>query len=108
VRIALRMGIPVFVAPSVSGSTDLQWQAEQQADGIVLKATNPGNLHVRLMDFAVLDQARPVIEREPLVYLLAGQSRQWKIVNASGVAALQLKAQTDEGELALAVPVSKP
>ncbi len=80
-RIALRLGIPVFVAPNgklCSGS--LSWRASLDSDGILqLTLLNRGNSHLSLNSIKVSDPVtgqQLAKSEQPPFTLLAGQSRQ--------------------------------
>jgi fimbrial chaperone protein len=113
VRIALRMGIPVFVAPAGAAvgsgvvGADLHWQASRRGDQIVLSARNQGAIHARLLDLDLADGLMPLRERSPLAYVLAGQERQWVLEDARHPDAIQVRAITDDGTIELTVPVDR-
>lgn len=109
VRISLRMGIPVFVAPSGTGTgvpgADLRWQAVRRDDQVVLSASNSGALHTRLLDLDLANSQKPLRERMPLVYLLAGQHHEWVLEHTNEAGAIQVHAMTDDGVIDLTVPI---
>src|SRR5438874_3643474 len=48
-QVALRVGIPVFVAPSGPVTRKLEWTAKRQADGrLALTVENRGNVHLQI------------------------------------------------------------
>lgn len=110
-QVALRVGLPVFVAPVAATVRRLEWSAQIRPDGIVLSAQNTGNTHVQVTDFELrpLDAVEPVARQSSLAYVLAGQRRTWTLpVPADRVKAareLRLKAFTDAGEIDTAVSV---
>jgi len=111
-QVALRVGLPVFVAPVAPGIRRLEWSAEIRPDGtIVLAAQNTGNAHVQVTDFqlGLPGSAEPVAHESSLAYVLAGQRRQWTLSapadRVKSAHELRLKAFTDAGEIDSAVKV---
>ncbi len=111
-QVALRVGLPVFVAPVAPGIRRLEWSAEIRPDGtIVLAAQNTGNAHVQVTDFqlGLPGGAEPVAHESSLAYVLAGQRRQWTLSapadRVKSARELRLKAFTDAGEIDTAVKV---
>lgn len=87
-QVALRIGVPVFVAPKAAAQPQLQWRAVRDgADSVALRATNVGNAHLRLMSLGLRagEQGRVLAERQIVGYLLPGQSRQWVVPVKGGV-----------------------
>lgn len=111
-QVALRVGLPVFVAPVAPGLRRLEWSAQVRPDGtIVMAAQNTGNAHVQVTDFELrLPGAGASIAHESsLAYVLAGQRRQWTLSAAAdrvrSASELRLKAFTDAGEIDTPVKV---
>jgi fimbrial chaperone protein len=111
-QVALRVGLPVFVAPVAPGVRRLEWSAQIGPEGaIVLTAQNTGNAHVQVTDFELrLPVAgEPVAHESSLAYVLAGQRRQWTLSapadRVKSARELRLKAFTDAGEIDTAVKV---
>ena len=111
-QVALRVGLPVFVAPLAPGVRRLEWSAQIRPDGaILLAAQNTGNAHVQVTDFELRlpGAGEPFAHESSLAYVLAGQRRQWTLsaptdrVNLARE--LRLKAFTDAGEIDSAVKV---
>jgi fimbrial chaperone protein len=109
-QVALRVGLPVFVAPTAPGVRRVEWSARNRADGaIVLVAQNTGNAHVQITDFELRlpGASEPVAHESSLAYVLAGQRRQWALSElADRVKAareLRLKAFTDAGDIDTAI-----
>ncbi|HSN72953.1 MAG TPA: fimbria/pilus periplasmic chaperone [Steroidobacteraceae bacterium] len=116
-RVALRMSLPIFVAPRVEAAPELEWNATCcEGEALVLEATNRGTRHARLTDFAVSvpDQAEPVATQQLAAYILPGQSRRWVLETTlpagSGLAAarLALHGHTEDGPVTAEIPVSGP
>lgn len=104
-QVALRVGIPVFVAPGAPAARRLEWSAAIGADGsIQLAAQNPGNAHVQVTDLELRlpDASESIAHESTLAYVLAGQRRQWTLPappHIKSASELQLKAYTDAGEV---------
>ena len=105
-QVALRIGIPVFVAPAVKASPLLRWRASASAPGqIKLIAINDGTAHVQIVDFKLMrtGEVEPLAVRQLATYVLPGQSHEWVIdVRSAATAgsALKLLAQTNVGDAA--------
>ena len=113
-QVALRVGLPVFVAPTVPSIRRLEWSAQVGPDGAIrLAAQNTGNAHVQVTDFELgLPGAKDSIAHEStLAYVLAGQRRLWTLPappdRVKSVSELRLKAYTDAGEIDTAVKVER-
>ena len=79
-QVALRIGIPIFIAPRVKVAPALLWSAARQAGNqIQVGLKNDGKAHIRLTDFSVFQPGRetPLAIQQVAVYLLPGQSRTW-------------------------------
>jgi fimbrial chaperone protein len=112
-RVALRIGVPVFVVPAVAAAPVLRWQAARAPQGqLKVSLANSGNAHVQVANFKLA-----VVGGEDLgthqvsAYVLPGQSRDW-LVKASPMpaagAVLRLTAQTDAGDVQAEPVVEKP
>lgn len=104
-RVALRLGVPVFVAPLVAGTPALQCEALRGADSTLSVACqNNGSAHVRIVSLALSPAAggAPLQTRQVAVDVHAGQRRAWvmqgKPVPAAGTA-LHLTATTERGDV---------
>lgn len=104
-QVALRVGVPVFVAPLAPGIRRLDWSAQVGPEGIRLAAQNTGNTHVQVTDFELGLPAggEPLVHQSTLTYVLAGQRRLWilsaPVERAKAVNEFRLKAYTDAGEI---------
>tara|TARA_R110001592_G_scaffold59660_8_gene181088 strand:+ start:1466 stop:2176 length:711 start_codon:yes stop_codon:yes gene_type:complete len=84
-RIALRVSLPVFVAPEGPAPKVLDWRA-RVIDGQILeiRSENHGAVHWRNADMEVLrksDLSSLAVDKS-LVYILPGTSRQWRFNTA--------------------------
>ena len=111
---ALRVGLPVFVAPAAPGIRRLEWSAQIGQDGTIrLSAQNTGNAHVQVTDFelGLPGAGEPIAHESMLAYVLAGQRRLWTLPaspdRVKAVSEFRLKAYTDAGEIDTAVKVER-
>ena len=113
-QVALRVGLPVFVAPGAPAIRRLEWSAQIGQDGAIrLAAQNTGNAHVQITDFelGLPGAGEPIAHESTLAYVLAGQRRQWTLPappdRVKSVTEFRLKAYTDAGEIDTAVKVER-
>ncbi|HEY6095638.1 MAG TPA: fimbria/pilus periplasmic chaperone [Gallionellaceae bacterium] len=113
-RIALRLGVPVYVSPRSRSSTRLVWRAARTASGaLLLTLLNEGNRHLRMDSFRVMDpgsgQALGALRSAPFT-LLAGQARRYSLPLPAGWTGRQVKmlANTAEGLAETRVDVPGP
>lgn len=105
VRVALRFGIPVFVAPSGQAPNPLlEWRATTVDQGqLRIEALNRGDIHVQVSGFSLLDPSgHALAEQRNMHYLLAGQGYSWTVKpNRTLESGIKLKiiARTDAGEI---------
>jgi fimbrial chaperone protein len=80
-RLNLRVGLPVFVAPTAEPQAKVVWHAEREGDdGLSLRARNRGNAHFRLRRLEVTDEkGRVLAEASGPAYLLADSTRAWHL-----------------------------
>ena len=102
-RLALRLSIPVFVAPGSPAAAQLQWQAQRQADdSLAVTATNNGNAHLQVTDFRLyFGGASVVVPVTVSRYVLPGSSVSWQVTppaSAAADAALSVHGSSDAGE----------
>jgi fimbrial chaperone protein len=91
-RVALRMSVPVFVAPVHSHATaELQWEAHSLADGrYEVAATNVGTGHLQVTDFDVqLPGAADPVRGLTAKYVLPGSRMTWILQPAGNLGAPQ-------------------
>ena len=107
-NVALRLSLPVFVAPAASAKPQLKWSATRNADGaITLTAHNVGEAHDRILTFSVAPSAgsAPAVSQDVTAYLLPGQARTWTLDNKQNETAsstdwnrLRVKGTTEAGD----------
>lgn len=79
-QVALRLSVPVFVAPLAPAAPQVAWAVTRNADGkLSVSAHNDGSAHARVLRFSVKtnDGATTVLDQPGLSYVLPGSSRQW-------------------------------
>ena len=113
-RIALRLGVPIYVSPKAKPSARLGWRAARAPNGaLLLTALNDGNRHLRVDSFKVIDpgtgRALGASRSGPFT-LLAGQGRRYTLALPAGWAGRQVKmlANTAEGPAEARVDVLGP
>jgi fimbrial chaperone protein len=88
--VALRLSVPVLVAPVASAAPNLVWQVQRADDGgLTVGVHNTGNMHAKVRDFGLLDSGdQPLTQRRQVMsYVLAGESQQWRVDGAVALAA---------------------
>jgi fimbrial chaperone protein len=109
VRVALRIGIPIFVAPAVATS-QLTWRATRAGEhAIVLEATNSGNLHYQVADAVLKLPESGAIwgSTSAAGYVLPGDVRRWRVEDGHPIESdrLYLEASSDRGPIHAAVAI---
>lgn len=119
-QVALRLSVPVFVAPVAPAAPEVTWSARREADGrTVLAAHNGGSAHAQIHRFVLqtADGARTLFEQPGLAYVLPDANRLWTIddknesTRVNGAAALQpgayrLEGKTDRGTFTTGLTVT--
>jgi len=80
--VALRLSLPVFVAPAKKAEPQLDWSATRNAEGrLALAARNSGNAHARVLNFTVTPATGDggAVAQNTTAYILPGQSRTWTL-----------------------------
>lgn len=114
-QVALRIGIPIFIAPQIEVAPALLWTATQQADNqIQIGLKNDGKAHLRMTDFSVfqLNQKTPLAIQQVSIYLLPGQSRSWIFpgdpTQSHQGNKVHIIANTDIGNIEMDVALEQP
>ena len=105
-NVALRLSLPVFVAPSSPSHPRLEWSAERtQAGAIALTARNTGNSHARVLSFTVASTSDPSnpIPQDVTAYILPDWSRTWtldddRIGAISGADRVRVRGTSEAGD----------
>jgi len=102
VRVAVRIGVPVFLPPAQFIQPALSWQIKStDQDGLWMTATNEGTSHV-LISGIQLRQDDFLFQANTHQYILPGASISWQLDHASPVTSplpgsVELLASTDQG-----------
>jgi fimbrial chaperone protein len=113
-QVALRLSVPVFVAPAVASAPEIQWSATRTTQGdLSIGVTNTGNAHIQITGFRLSVAGSTLSPLQPArsEYVLPGQRMGWTLRSNSTPAALttlHVVAQTDAGEREADVVVSAP
>jgi fimbrial chaperone protein len=112
-QVALRVGIPVFVAAAEPKAGKLDWKATLADDGqLRLVVANRSNAHLRIagMTLAAPDTKQELVRENGLAYVLAGQTRAWVLKlpePAPALRAVNLHLFSDAGESDETVSVAR-
>jgi fimbrial chaperone protein len=103
-RVALELGVPVFVAPTVAGAQSLDWRLVRGGDGkVLLVARNSGALSARITSISLSSTAGGATSRQTIATdVHAGQQREWPLTDKQPWAAgglLRLSARTERGDV---------
>jgi fimbrial chaperone protein len=115
-QVALRLSVPVFIAPAVAPTTTLAWQAKAIAtldspSDLQITSINTGNAHVQVLGFKLFSDGveLPLMTSPEVAYVLPGQRRDWSLrlspVPAAG-STVRIEAKTDAGDLQANVVVA--
>lgn len=103
--VALRVGLPVFVAPAQGQAAPrISWKAVRLDDKTLeLTAANDGSAHIQIAEVGVTagNASEPVASFSGLAYILPDQRRSWALPLTAPLAAsrVRVKAVTDAGNL---------
>lgn len=101
VRMALKMGIPLFIKAETAAGADLAWHAQLAGNALRLAVENNGVTHARLSDIKLWTQAgsAPFARAEGFRYVLAGARQEWRLVATERVQAGpgRITAQSESG-----------
>jgi fimbrial chaperone protein len=102
-RVALRLGVPVFVAPALASAQVLTWQLLRRPDGgLAVACLNDGKLHARIVSLTLVPAggiALPPVAIATDVH--AGQRREWPLAADLPLmpgTAVHLRAVTERGD----------
>jgi fimbrial chaperone protein len=111
-QVALRLSVPVFVAPALAQASTLAWSAELTSQGdLKIAAVNAGNTHVQVLKVKLSSGGTELSPTTPVeaAYVLPGQHREWIMRFTSAPTAgktVRVAAQTDAGDMQADVVVS--
>ncbi len=110
-NVALRIGVPIFVAPLQSAKPQLVWQTQLLPDGkVLLEAENRGKLHQQVLSMDVSLGAETIpLKVGAAKYLLPGAKGQWTLVPAKPVGSNitpRLTGTSDQGPIKAEAPLA--
>lgn len=78
---AMRIGLPVFIAPTKALAKDVKWSLKKVNQQIFIKAENLGNRHVQVTHLKIINpkNKQALVNKKVFHYLLAGKSYTWKL-----------------------------
>lgn len=112
IRVALRIGIPVFVLPNRPAAPVLEWRASCEKGQFYLKAINVGNANAKIFNLSLKKEGgkKEIEQLKSAGTLLAGTERSWEF----GVSEcptegslIELLAQTNKGPLNAQIMVGR-
>lgn len=113
-QVALRISVPVFVAPSEPVKPVLYWQAVR-LDEHTLKVgvTNTGNGHDHLSAYKIYrtGNAKPILAQKLFSYLLPGETHYWSLTTdtmPNPGESLRILTHTETGEVNANIIMDKP
>ena len=112
-KMLLRLGVPVFVAPASPAPEALQWHAQRKGADVELQLTNAGNTHVRAAEIALGPHGGAVEQfarASTFAYVFPGETHSWVLqpVLASTQRQLTVQVRTDKGETRVEIPLASP
>jgi fimbrial chaperone protein len=113
-QVALRISIPVFIAPSQPVKPVLRWKAVRiDEHTLKIEVFNSGNVHDHLSAFKIYRKGSnaPFQSQQLFVYLLPGEKRDWTLstdVMPPPGESLRVSANTDTGIVETDLTMDKP
>ncbi|MGI9303616.1 MAG: fimbrial biogenesis chaperone [Gammaproteobacteria bacterium] len=103
VRMLLRIGVPVFVAPQRKSDAAFQWVSvtrdrNENGDQLTIKLRNTSNFHVQVQQLQALERSGKVITEDGGTYLLPGSTRELVLNIPSQAAVESLRIISDTAE----------
>lgn len=114
-QMALRLSVPVFIAPAIPPTATLAWEANTTSlnsqAGLRISSVNTGNSHVQVLGFKLFSNGTelPLVAPAETAYVLPGQRREWSLRLTSVPAAgstVRVEARTDAGDMQANVVVA--
>lgn len=115
-QVALRIGVPVFVKPQKGkGLPQGAWVIAQMPDArLKVGVQNHSNEHLQISDISLFvpGSTQAIAVESGSSYVLAGQAREWVLKSNSNESIsggrIQLKANTDAGDVDTELALGKP
>lgn len=112
VRIALRLSVPVFVAPKVKPAQEVNFRIERSGEQAWLVAHNNGTQHQVVREIALTETDGRTLRTAPGIspYILSGATHRWAILQQGplpvGGSQLRLNAAAQSGAISQPVLVT--
>lgn len=109
-RVALKIGVPIFIPANLVASTSLRWSAKVSANNqLKISASNVGNTHTQIFSIKILQPNGQQLAVQQLAnYVLPGQAKEWLFkLEQMPVGPLHLFAKTDAGDMQAEISVGK-
>lgn len=111
-QVVLRIGVPVFIAPSAKAAPQLSWHAGRKGNAIELTLINNGTTHIQLATVELRENNMLFASQQLNSYVLPGQTHHWLIepeqaLKSTDLTTLELKALTDAGEISVEIPFAQ-
>jgi fimbrial chaperone protein len=112
-RVVVRLGVPVFVAPRAAGAAQLNWSGVVNPDGsVTVISENTGAIHARAADLRLLPQGggEELARDATMHYVLVGSRKSWhfKPKHALSAGPVKITALMEEGVREFPVVLRKP
>ena len=112
-QVALRLSVPVFVAPAHGqGTSDLVWGAHLRPDGgIEVAADNKGTGHLQVTDFELQTNGAHAVHGMTSKYVLPGSRMTWMLkadADSLRPGPFVIRGHSDRGEFTADVALSGP
>lgn len=112
-NIALRIGVPIFLAPRAGAHGDLAWELHRQRDGqLQIDVVNHGTGHVQVTDFdADLGAEAGSVHVGVARYVLPGSRMSWTVAaprQAGNATKARLHGFSDRGEFTAEAAITPP
>jgi len=108
-HVALRIGVPVFIAPAAKPAPALSWQLRRTAGGLQIEASNHGTAHLQVTDFAVQFGSQSPVHVSGARYVLPDSAVSWSLAAPTGfdpTAPVHIHGFSDQGEISADVTAS--
>jgi len=113
-QIALRISIPIFIAPAAPAKPALRWKAARiDEHTLKIEIANTGDLHDHLSAYKIYRKGSntPFLSQQLFAYLLPGAKREWALatdVMPNPGESLRVSATTDAGAAEAELAMDKP
>jgi fimbrial chaperone protein len=109
-RIALKISLPIFIAPATPAKAVVVWEARRvDQERLEISAQNTGAAHLQVTDFTIESSPDSRVRQAVSRYVLPGSRITWQLPTNSAQASgtpLKLHAFTDQGEISTEIPLT--